>query len=224
MDFLSFLEIFHEIWSKRVTPKSLDRARDCFHEIFPRFYRFPHGLEIGNEYFLDFETPTTDNGPVILVVEHSRVYAFQPSEVWNIFHSDLTRSSAETESTTGIVTIVRGFRLPRNPYSNRVFDRGQIRCILSQLALLGAIPEKPMPEVWIFFRSFGDILERISGLDAYKITEALYNILVGEGMRFQERSAGMENLSQWRPGKETRAASSFSVLLGHGAALKDGGR
>jgi hypothetical protein len=211
MDFLYFIDIFREVWGKRMTQKTLETARRCFHQIFPGFYRFPKNTEAGNEFFLDFETPVEAHAPetVVLVKEGGRVYAFLASEVWNIFHSDLSRSSAETESTTGIVTIVRGFRLPRNPYSNRPFDEGRVRSILSQLALSGSMPEKPMPEVAVFFRLFAEILKETEGTSAYRTTEALYNIFVREGMTFQERSAGTENTSHWKVCKKDGYFYSF---------------
>jgi len=176
----------------------------CFKMIFPRFYeskKFPV-----NEYFLDWTTETNDFfHKAVMIKDKNNLYMFLPEEIVHIFHNDLTRSYIEVEPTYNVCNIIKSFRIPHNPYSNTPFSLADIKDIISQLILMGGIPNewKKYPELYIFFQHFESIYRQANNLNNYFMTDFLSTFFKKKGLHFQEKfkkktKSYYENLSVWK--------------------------
>lgn len=194
---------------KKIIPKNENELKlllikECYFKLFPNFYQT--NKEFVNDFFLDWTT-STKNYPnnSIKIKSNNNLYIFLPSEIINIFHSDLNRSSVEIEPNYNISTILKSFRLPHNPYSNTQFTIDEIKDIISQLILFEEkTPDwKKYPEVYVFLNNFETIIEETKTLNNYFITDYLNNFFTKNGLVFKEykkqiSKTFIENLSIWK--------------------------
>ena len=134
MDFCSFISIAGDIvfplskerfqksrilgnrfkFSQNTEKDKRDAIRLCFQTLFTNRYTTAIWT---NDFFLDWSTPTSslENHPpgVIKILggeNGEKNYLFLASEIFSIFHNDLSRSSAEIENQYGICTVSKAFR------------------------------------------------------------------------------------------------------------------
>lgn len=187
---------------KKYHPK-VEAAIFCFKRIFPSGLQ-PLAQPV-NDTYLDFET-AIKAGKNIYVKQGKDIYAFLPSEIVDIFHSDLSSSSAEVVPGYNACTLKMTFRLPRNPYTNKTFTLEQLDLILSQMLINHTIHQTcKHPEVPIFLihrRKF--ILEGQQQQAKYKVTKYISEVLEENGLQFLQKykynpqTHDCDNTSFWR--------------------------
>jgi len=160
MNFYDFLQLFKSIQLDNHLPSnvsSLSKATQCYKKLFQSCYPVPPS-NFFNDTFLDFETqigaiPIQNK---IIVAGH----AFLFEEMVDIWHNDLSYSTAELEPVTGLCFFTEKFRLPRNPWNSLPFKKDEIGLILSQFVLKDKISMlKKYPEVYCFAEYFEPIFE-----------------------------------------------------------------
>jgi len=232
MDFCSFISIAGDIvfplskerfqksrilknrfkFSKNTEKDKRDAIRLCFQTLFTDRYKLSTTVVWTNDFFLDWSTPTSSlENPLPGVIKilggenGEKNYLFLATEIFSIFHNDLSRSSAEIENQYGICTVSKSFRLPHNPYSNLAFSSKEIRDILSQILLLGEenVPSyKEMPEIYHYFANFQEIHSQCKNLTGYHTTDFLHSFFQKCGLDFVEKTriktrTYCENRSTW---------------------------
>jgi hypothetical protein len=181
----------------------------CFKMIFPNYYR--KKLDIKNEYFLDWTTPTEDyiKDDLIIVTDDSKnTYSFLFDEIINIFHNNLSRSNAEIEPQYNICTVTKSFRLPVNPYSNLSFSLNEMKQIISQILLYNKkmIQYKEMPEIYHFLKNYEIIIKDCENLSNYFVTDYLFLFFKKKGLIYKEKTkiktkVFCDNFSKWQDKK-----------------------
>ena len=253
MDFCSFISIAGDIvfplskerfqksrilgnrfkFSQNTEKDKRDAIRLCFQTLFTNRYTTAIWT---NDFFLDWSTPTSslENHPpgVIKILggeNGEKNYLFLASEIFSIFHNDLSRSSAEIENQYGICTVSKAFRLPHNPYSNLAFSSKEIQDILSQILLQSeenVPPYKEMPEIYHYFANFQEIHSQCKNLTGYHTTDFLHSFFQKCGLDFVEKTriktrTYCENRSTWLVKNKKNSPLDFHTLLFHNRIKKN---
>jgi hypothetical protein len=256
MDFCSFISIAGDIvfplskerfqksrilgnrfkFSQNTEKDKRDAIRLCFQTLFTNQYKLSTTEVWTNDFFLDWSTPTSslENHPpgVIKILggeNGEKNYLFLASEIFSIFHNDLSRSSAEIENQYGICTVSKAFRLPHNPYSNLAFSSKEIRDILSQILLQSeenVPPYKEMPEIYHYFANFQEIHSQCKNLTGYHTTDFLHSFFQKCGLDFVEKTriktrTYCENRSTWLVKNKKNSPLDFHTLLFHNRIKKN---
>lgn len=190
-------------FDKRPYHPKVEAAIFCYKHIFPNTSH-AH-LETVNDTYLDFETAVQPSNN-ILVRQGKDTYAFQPKEIVDIFHSDLSSSTAEVVPGFHACTLKMTFRLPRNPYTNKTFTLEQLDSILAQMILTRTIHNVlKHPEIPIFFLNRHKLILQGQQQQAkYKTTKHIGEVLEQNGLQFIQRykynshTHDCDNSSSWR--------------------------
>lgn len=159
MDFYSFLAIAVREKNKNIDMQNFHNLQSSFWSLFGDTYHhhcsdFPDVVHI-NSHILDLETfclslPYKD----VIFVHHknNEVYVFLLKEMIEIIHHDLTKVWYEEDYDFDIITLVKHFTLPRNPYTNEVFSLVVMKSIRSQLLSKLTCFQMIHPHIIIFFK------------------------------------------------------------------------
>jgi hypothetical protein len=170
MNFLEFIKVFKKVYPKTVSSIALLRKTSlvknkfakimdkqllwelvithCYGNIIPIVLP-----KFQNDTFYDAQTVKEYQDPIIIVREGKENYAFKPEEILQLMHSDLSRSRVTQQINYGVVSLVKSFRLPQNPYTMSPFSLENIKNILSQLVFYKIEIPSIMPEVLVFLQN-----------------------------------------------------------------------
>jgi hypothetical protein len=156
-----------------------------------------------NDYLLDFETATNtcQSADVIIVKGKKReTFCFTLQEILSIYKSDLCRSVLVYDNILRVYTVMKNFRLPRNPYSNEIFSIDETRQIISQIVLKTSDLPREFYDVYVFLQYFENIFSVCMTKEPYEVTNNLHTFFEKHGFRFVERyiKKNDENQSHWK--------------------------
>lgn len=207
MDFNDFFKIsknvmkefpYSRIQQYACTKKNveLNAAIKCYHHIFKKtLQEYKHILPI-NDYLLDYETKSDPASPSnLFIVDNKDYYVFSIEEIIKWIADELSNSNVLFESHFKILSLVKNFRLPRNPYTNKIFTPDQIKRIYSEITLKkksSLIDKKP--ELYIFFNHYDEI---DFSLKDYASTTNIMNFFEKHGLVFKEKFTKDKNNSSW---------------------------
>lgn len=200
-NFAGFLEITKKVLARETTPVKmdpLDAAIKCFDVLFLKdlqqhYQKYPPR----NEFLLDFETPADPLSPDAVVVHDGpeEYYVFSVSELLEWIDDELSNSTVVYEAEYRVTSLVRSFRLPRNPYTNKTLLPAQLAEIWSQVLyrkMSGLIDRNAV--LRIFFHQY---LQFDFSLTGYDSTANICQVLQSHGLKFNERYTNTTNLSRW---------------------------
>ena len=207
MDFCEFLSIakkvfkdlpaaFFEKFSKSKKDAELKTAIKCYDMIFRKQLEMYKHIKPVNEYLFDFETvadPTSDSN--IVIRDNDDFYVFCIKDILKWISDQLGNSNIVFEPVFKITSLVKNFRLPRNPYTNKVFHHDQIRQMLSQIVYKRQSSQiDSSPELKVFFNHYQDLDFLLEG---YQSTTNIINVFEKHGLRFKEKYNKKTNKSAW---------------------------
>lgn len=207
MDFCEFFEIakkvfkdlpvsFLQKFSKSKKDVELKTAIRCYNIIFKKQLETYKNIKPVNEYLFDFETvadPLSDKN--IVIRDNDEHYVFSIKEILKWISDQLGNSNIVFEPVFKITSLVKNFRLPRNPYTNKVFSHDQIRQMLSQIVYKKQSCQiNSSPELKVFFHHYRDL---DFSLDGYQSTTDIIDVFEKHGLQFKEKFNKKNNRSAW---------------------------
>lgn len=207
MDFCEFFEIakkvlkdlpkpFLQKFSKSKKDVELKTAIRCYNMIFQKQLETYKLIKPVNEYLFDFETvadPVSDKN--IVIRDNDEYYVFSIKEILKWVSDQLTNSNIVFEPIFKVTSLVKNFRLPRNPYTNKVFTHDQIRQMLSQIVYKRQSCQiDSSPDLRVFFHHYQDL---DFSLEGYASTTDIIVLFENHGLRFKERFNKKTNRSTW---------------------------
>ena len=168
----------------------------CFHRLFVQPQTISSCI---NDLLLDFDTVVKECNPrdVVMVRSPQGDFCFTTEELLSIFHSDLSRSTLDIDPQYGIASITKNFRLPTNPYTQRVFTEDEIAQIVDQVALKAERLPREHFEAYMFFQDYRALLRECSGKSNYEVVGILEAYFESRGVRYVQQHKKKENTSRW---------------------------
>lgn len=156
-----------------------------------------------NDFLLDFETATStcQSADVIIVTgKKKETFCFSLEEILSIYKSDLSRSVLVYDNVLRVYTVMKNFRLPRNPYSNEIFSIDETRQIISQIVVKTSDLPREFYDVFVFLQHCKTIIPACMTKEPYEVTNYLHTFFETHGFRFVERyiRKNDENQSHWK--------------------------
>jgi len=158
-----------------------------------------------NVYFLDLETNTGDidiSQKMEIVCNRQEKYDFLYHEIIQCFHHNLSCSSIHEDSIYHVTSLTKNFKLPTNPYSNKVFSIEEIYQIISCILRNSRIPFHFCfpPEVFLFLQYAEFILSCNPSQikTTYEITSWLDSFFQEHDLQFDQKYNKNYNRSTWR--------------------------
>lgn len=218
MDFFRFYQLGREVLShphtkhSHVVKQYYRKTKDpslamvlslkfCYRQIFPL-----HAIKIDecvNEYLLDFETLTstcTMDQTIVVYGKQKEKYCFSMNEILQICKSDLCRSVLIYDDVLRVYTVVKNFRLPHNPYINKMFSLEDLNSIVSQIVIHTSSLSKDFQDVYLFLQYRHVLLSQCANQPSYQVTSLLDQFFETHEFRFQEKykKTTKENESHWK--------------------------
>jgi len=176
-----------ESFSKAKKNADIEAVVLCYRQIFNEkilHQRLKYSLV--NDTFTDFQTQVRLHDPgTIIVTEGTQSYAFTPEEIVDIMHGNLDSSTAEYEPQFGICTLTKTFSLPKNPWTQKIFSKAQMKNILSQMIIQRKTKLLlKFPEVMVFALTY----EKFNYLkNMFDMSGDIIDVFKQHGLRYEEK-------------------------------------